>query len=287
MLRAMAARSGDSDGDNGVKAVRAAQRVVDLLEALGAAPEGMSLSDLARGTPLPKPTALRYLQTLEERRWVERNGPDGIYVLGPAIPVPRQSFAQLARIAHPSLVRLASEFGENVVLGTLDHHGVALIDVVESWKILRIASRPQDRDQLHSTAIGKAIASRLDDEVVRRLLAAAGMPQLTERTITAVDAYLTELGRARKRGYVIADRENDDESRSVAVSLDIPRAHAALALTGPAMRFTLDDARAAVAALQEEADYISQTVVGRAGPDGVGPTAPRNAPGTLAMTRGP
>jgi IclR family acetate operon transcriptional repressor len=256
----MVERDNEAAGEDGVKAIRAAQRVVELIEALGAAPDGMSLSDVARRTRLPKPTALRYLQTLEERHWVERDEPMGVYFLGSAIPAPRQSYAQLAKIAHPSLVRLASDFGENVVLGTLAHHNVRLVDVVESFQILRIANRPQDRDQLHSTAAGKAIAAQLDDEVIRRLLAAAGMPPLTDRTITEVEAYIAEVRRVRARGYAIADRENDEDSRSVAVPLNLPRAHAALALTAPAIRFSLQDARAAVKKLRAEGDYISRTV---------------------------
>jgi IclR family transcriptional regulator, acetate operon repressor len=258
-------RASKPEADGGSKAMRTAERVLDLLELLGHAPDGMSLSDLTEQAGLPKPTVFRYLQTLEARGWVERDDELRAYLLGHAIPAPRQSFAQLARIAHPSLVRLAAEFGENIVIGGLHSSRVALLDVVESWQILRIAHRPQDRDYIHSTALGKAIGAQLEESMLRRLLEGAGMPALTDRTIVDADEFIAEVRRVRKRGYAIADRENDEDSRSVAVPMEVPRVHLALALTAPAVRFSMKDAEEAATRLAEEASNVLRAIVNEPG----------------------
>jgi IclR family transcriptional regulator, acetate operon repressor len=229
-----------------------------LLEATARSPDGASMSELARATGLPKPTVVRYLHTLEEHGWVERDGETGRYLLGFAIPAPSQSYARIARVARPSLERLSSAYDETVLLGILDGHEVALLDAVHGSHRVQVVNRPQDRDYLHSSAIGKAIASTLPDDAVRRLLEAAGMPARTDRTITKIPAFLDELERVRERGFAVADEENDAGVGAVAVPMLLPRAHCGLDLTGPATRFSLEDAESMAAALRTEATKIAR-----------------------------
>jgi IclR family transcriptional regulator, acetate operon repressor len=227
-----------------------------LLQILGEAQDGLGLSELARQSGLHKATTQRYLQTLEEDRWVERDRETGKYVLGSAIPAPTQSFARITRVARDSLARLAQRLDENIVLGVLDQNQIVSLDVVESWQVVRVANRPRDRDHVHSTALGKAIVSTLSDDVVERLLDATGMPQLTDRTITAIPEFIQELAKVRERGFAVADRENDPDTRSVAVPIAIPRAHFGLSVTAPAMRFSIKDAPVVAEQLSAEAALI-------------------------------
>jgi IclR family transcriptional regulator, acetate operon repressor len=236
------------------------RRVIELLEAVARAPDGASMSELARATELPKPTVVRYLQTLEEHGWVERDSETGRYMLGFAIPAPSQSYARIVRTARPSLERLSKSFGETAALGILDGHEVALLDAVHSTHRVQVVNRPEDRDFLHSSAVGKAIASTLPDDVVRRLLEAAGMPARTDRTITKIPAFLEELARVREQRFAVVDGENDVDARAVAVPMPVPRAHCALVLTGPTTRFSLDDSESMAAALRAEAAKVAQAV---------------------------
>jgi DNA-binding IclR family transcriptional regulator len=255
----MVGDTGESDGLGPSKAlspVRAARRVVELLNTLNDAPEGLTLTELVDRAGMPKATTLRYLLTLEQHRYVERDPASGRYLLGLAIPSPAQFYARLARAARPSLERLRDEFEENALFGVLDNGRIAFLDSVDSPHVLRVASNPRDHNYVHSTALGKAIAATLPDEAVRRLLEWSGMPKLTDRTITQVDRFLDEIAAVRQRGYALGDRENDPDARSVAVAVPTPRVQTAVSVTGPAIRLSMGEAPRIAKALHREVGTI-------------------------------
>lgn len=236
---------------------RSATRVLDLLDALQDAPGGLPLHELARRTGMPKNSAMRYLGTLAERRYVERDPLNGEYRLGLAVPSQAQFYGRLASAARPVLQRIAERFDETVTFGVLDRDRVSFLDVVQSTQAIRLAAHVGDRDLLHCTAAGKAVASTLPEEVVRKLLATSGMPAQTPKTIVDIELLLAELHEVRERGYAIADLENDPGARGVAVPLPTPRVHGALGVTAPAMRFSLRDAERVAEVLREEARDIA------------------------------
>jgi IclR family acetate operon transcriptional repressor len=99
-----------------------------------------------------------------------------------------------------------------------------------------MASRRGDREPIHSTALGKALAAELPEERVRAILKAEGMPAFTERTLTRVDLYLPELQRVREQGFAIDDRENEAEGRCVAVAVAGTQPPIAISLSAPISR---------------------------------------------------
>lgn len=62
--------------------VRAVDRVCAILNLVQQRIEGISLVDVAQATQLPKSSAFRYLWTLENHRYVERDNVTGMYKLG-------------------------------------------------------------------------------------------------------------------------------------------------------------------------------------------------------------
>jgi IclR family transcriptional regulator, acetate operon repressor len=258
---ATGAAKADGLGPSGsLTPVRAARRVVELLRVLDEAPEGLALSELVEQAGMPKATTLRYLLTLEQHRYVERDPATGRFLLGLAIPSPAPFYARLTRAARPALERLGDQFKENVLFGMLDNGWVAMLDVVDSTHVLRVAAVPHDRNHLHTTALGKAIAATLPEDAVRRMLEWSGMPRITERTITDVEEFLGVVAEVRERGYAISDRENDPDARSVAVSVPTARVHTAVGITAPAIRFSLDEAPRVATALQREVAGIAEAL---------------------------
>jgi IclR family transcriptional regulator, acetate operon repressor len=222
--------------------IRSVERVVDLLELLASAESPVSLRHLAEAADLPKSSAFRYLATLESRGYAVRD-PDGSgYLLGPAFPrSAHRMLDDLVEAAHPHLELLAKSAGETVNLGILSGSRVSYADIVESSRQVRLAAKVGDRDRIHSTALGKAIASQLSEDAVRHLLRVEGMPVLTKRTIDDPDAYLTALAAVREQGYAVDDRENENDGRCVAVALAIPGLQAAVSLSAPASRFPVGE----------------------------------------------
>jgi IclR family acetate operon transcriptional repressor len=253
MAKSMVTEDNESEAEGrGQYSVRAVERVVDILDRLQESREPVSLVSLAEVTGMPKSSAFRYLSTLEARGYVEKDPATGDYSLGLALPSHQRYLAVLAARVRPSLERLRDRFGETVNLGVLDGDRVLYVEIIESQKSMRLAARRGDRDYLHSTAVGKVIAAHMPEDEVRALLASAGMPPSTDRTIRDADAYIAALTQVRSDGYAIDDEENETGARCVAVPLLGLRERCGISLSAPAVRLSREEARDAALAMVEE-----------------------------------
>jgi len=245
-------------------AIRSVERVCDILDLLRESPAGASLTEVAQTTGLPKSSAFRYLAVLESRNYVERDAGEGDYGLGLAfLPMHSRHIELLNDRARAHLERLRDLFGETVNLGVLDGRRVLYVNILESPHAMRLAARRGDRDFIHSTAMGKAIAAHLPEDRVISILNAEGMPVLTPRTITEPDKYLKELRVVRKKGYALDDRENEPEGRCLAVPVLGYHFSAAISLSAPRSRFPMDQVKEVASELghstQQIADDLANT----------------------------
>jgi IclR family transcriptional regulator, acetate operon repressor len=244
--------------------VRAVDRVCSILNLLQETVDGVSLNEVADATGLPKSSAFRYMHTLGAHRYVERDAKSGLYRLGLGFVGFQSRHVEVIRQrTRPGLEALRDKLGETVNLGILDGDSVVYLDIVESRRQVRLAASKGDRDSLHSTALGKAIAAHLPEQRVREILARTGMPAVTPNTITGLDDYLAELARVRRLGYAVDNGENEVDGRCVAVPLLDGRLPAAVSLSAPSARFPIQQVEEVVALLQD--------VATQAGP-------PQNAP---------
>jgi IclR family acetate operon transcriptional repressor len=240
-------------------AVRAAQRALDVLDALQEAPGGLSLAQLAERVGLPKSSIFRYVATLEARGYVERDGKRAHFSLGRRLlPAPSQRLERLTQAAQPHLLGLRDRFHETVNLGVFDSNGVRYLQIVESPQAMRFAARQDDRDPIHSTALGKAIASQLSREHVLRILQTEGMSKLTVRTIADPETFLRELDDVRQNGFAVDNGENEEGGRCVAVPLPLEGLRAAISVSAPAFRFTLEDVEPVAGMLVRTAQSVAQ-----------------------------
>lgn len=240
--------------------VRAVVRALDILAVLQKAPTGVGFADLVDAVGLPKSSLFRYLLTLETRGYVEKDVATGRYRLGrQSLPWHIRSVEAIAVVARPFLEDLRDRFGETLNLGVLDGNRVAYVEIVESPRTMRLSARKGDRDPIHSTALGKALASQLPEERVLEILAAQGMPQRTSRTITTPDAFLAELDVVRAQGYAVDNGENEEDGRCVAVPLPDPRPTAAISLGAPAVRFPIEGAALVAEALNHAVQQIAHS----------------------------
>jgi IclR family acetate operon transcriptional repressor len=238
--------------------VRAVQRALDVLDALADAPDGRTLAELAAAADLPKSSIFRYLATLEARGYVERDGARGRFRVGRRlVPLHSRRLELVVRAARPELDALRDRFQETVNLGVLDGSRVSYVRIVESPQAMRFAAREGDRDPIHSTSLGKAIASQLAREHVLRILESEGMPKLTLRTIVDPAAFLAELDGIRERGFAIDNGENEEGGRCVAVPLPLAGVRAAISVSAPAFRFSLEHVEPVAAALIRSAQNIA------------------------------
>jgi len=240
--------------------LRAVDRVCDIIDLLAQHPAGITLSTIAMAVNLPKSSAFRYLAALESRGYVNR-ADDGVgYQLGfPAPGAQSGGTARLERliaVAKPLMERLTSADVPVSLLATLDGNGIRYLWVsTPAWADPRVP-RVGDRELLHTTSVGKAIAAQLSDDAVLSMINATGMPRSTPTTLGSPTGLLRELNRIRGEGFAVSDSERHSDSRGVAVP--IGGAPLAISLAGRGDQLTPDRAAGAVRQLRRAAVVLAR-----------------------------
>lgn len=223
----------------GIRAVVRTCSIIRLVSEGGE--DGVSLIDLAKAVGLPKSSTHRYVQVLEGEGFVERDAQTSKYRLGIGFMSLQASHVErLVQRTRPILAKIRDSFDETVNLGMLIGNQIVYLDILESSRAMRLAARKGDTENIHATALGKAIAATLLDVDVIDLLRRSGMPQRTARTITTEGDYLHELERVRSAGYAVDDCENELEGRCVAVFVPRLTIPTAISVSGIASRFSME-----------------------------------------------
>jgi len=224
-----------------IAGTRAIRRTCLVLREVGAAVNtGVSLPQLVAATGLPKSSVHRYLEVLVQEEFLERDSNSGTYRLGARIVSLASNETPLIVLrARPYLERLRDRFDETVNLGMLSGDNIVYLDIVESQRTVRLAARIGDRDMVHSTALGKAIAATLTEAEVRSLLERTGLSRQTANTITRAADFVKHLDLVRRHGFALDDQENDIEGRCVAIAIPAPRVQYAISVSGIPSRFPM------------------------------------------------
>ena len=240
--------------------VQSVERVFDLLEIMCELGGSAALSDLAARSRLPLPTIHRLLRTLLAKGYA-RQLPNRKYALGPRlIHLGEAAASQLGADAKSELMWLVGETEETANMAVLDGDYVLYVAQAPSPHAMRMFTEVGRRAHTHSTGVGKAILSQLDDDTVRAIVQRAGMPTPTEHSIGTIDELLTDLDRIRERGYSIDDGEQELGVRCFAVPLPDFPTPAAISISGPDLRVKMETAAIAVPLLQQSARRISDSV---------------------------
>ena len=254
--------------------VQSVDRALDVLQTL--ADQGTcGVSDVVRSTGLPLGTVHRLLATLTERGFARRQ-PDRRYAVGPAaLGLVDAARNGIARVGAGYTRRLAAQFEESANLAVLQGDQMVYIAQTPSPHSLRIFAEVGRQVPLHSTAVGKAVLATMPDAAVASLLerslqhedpapdgAAATLRGATRYTLTDIPAVLAECGRIRERGFAFDEQEQEMGVRCVAAAVPVAGApsYAALSISGPAERFTLEAATAAGRSIQAVAAQFADAL---------------------------
>jgi IclR family acetate operon transcriptional repressor len=256
--------SNDLDARGG--SVQSLRRAFTLLELIADAGGELTLSELAVASALPQPTIHRLLRTLVSAGYVNQHT-NRKYLLGPRlIRLGDVAQRQLGTIGRPQLRGLVEALGETANLAVLHDDMVMYVAQVPSPHAMRMFTEVGRRVHLHDSGVGKAILAGLDDDEVRSIVARAGQPTPTERSIGTIDGLLAELEVTRGRGYAIDDGEQEEGVRCYAVPVPAAPIPAAISVSGPAFRVSPDFGRRAVPLLHDAAERMA--VAFSAGPGG-------------------
>jgi len=220
--------------------VQSLDRAFLLLEAVADAGGSARLTELAGSTGFPLPTIHRIVRSLVAGGYL-RQEPSRRYALGPRlIRLGDQATQMLGAWAVPYLGQLVAEIGETANMAMLERDEVVYVAQVPSPHSMRMFTEVGRHVSAHSTGVGKALLSRLDDDHVVRLLRRTGMAAKTPRTITTPEGMLEELARIRERGYSLDDGEQESGVRCVALLVPDAPTSVALSVSGPSSRVTIE-----------------------------------------------
>lgn len=223
----------------------ALDKALDVLDAIGNAPQGMDHVRLAEAVNLPRTTLYRVLGTLVARGMIRRDRTRKVYRLG-------FRYLELVRNAYlmPDLVAAASYelrslrdlTGETAYLAVLDGNQVLSLERCEGAHSERSAAALGQSKPVYCTSQGKAILSAMDEAGRNKALKGVTWDALTPLTLTDRRRLNAELKITAQRGYAIDDEEIVLGVRCVGAPIvdAAGQVRGALSVAGPAFRLTLD-----------------------------------------------
>lgn len=188
---------------------RATARVLDILECLSNASEGMTLTELAQALGAPKSSLFPIVHTLQQRQYLQQFPGTSRYTIGPSSLVLGSAYTFNSGIVAITDVikQVVAASQETCQFGILDQGNVLYIAKEDSPEAIRMISRVGNRLPANATAIGKALLSGLTNAEVRALYA-NGLPRLTARTITDIGTLLNQLDDIRNGGIACEQEES-------------------------------------------------------------------------------
>ena len=244
-------------------------RVLGVLERLAASEEGESLTQICQALDVPKSSLFPVIHTLQQRRYLHQDEATGRYVIGPSAYALGASLSTGRGMAPVVQIMeaLVERCQETCQLAILDQGEVYYIEKVECNQTIRTITHVGDRRPANATALGKALLSGLTDEEVRALYP-AGLPRLTDQTVTDFDRLFHQLEAIRQGEFALEEGESTAELTCSALPLRRRdgQVFAAISVATPLFRLSADKqalirdclsgAREAIELLAERRDFI-------------------------------
>jgi DNA-binding IclR family transcriptional regulator len=209
------------NGDEGAKLNQSVRKAITLLRAT-ADDDRANVSSLARAAGLPRATALRMIQTLEQEGFLLRVAGDDRVLLGPELLRLARNTDEgllLLEAARPVIGELVAAVRETGTLSVVaPDGGLDLVHQVDAPHHLRPGSWVGQRFPLHASASGKVLLATFDDEQLERFLREP-LVRLTPSTITTADELRIDLGRVRERGHALSMDEAEEGLSGVATGI--------------------------------------------------------------------
>lgn len=217
--------------------IQSLARGLKILDLLGQAADGMSITELAEILKVDKGSASRLVATLVRYGYAERDEVTRRYHLGTrVVGLSRSVLARLSlrESAKPYLRQLMERTGECAHLAVLAQGKALYIDQVEAPATLRVNAQVGTMNPLHCTALGKALLAFGDVPIP------GSLERFTPKTIRNKRVLQGHLEEIRRAGYALDDEEFDPGVRCIAVPVFDHRGRLAgtIGISGPSSRIT-------------------------------------------------
>ncbi|HET90131.1 MAG TPA: IclR family transcriptional regulator [Chloroflexi bacterium] len=202
--------------------VVALERGLKILEAFSEQNRSLTLTEISSAVELNKSTTFRFIYTLENLGYLERDPETKRY--RPGLKVLRLGFValnslELVQIARPYLKALSTRCGETTNMTIRDGDQIVYVARNKTQQVISVNLQLGSRLPVHCTSMGKVQLVDLSREELDQLLGPGPYPVLGPNTIRTFDGLTAELEKIRRQGYAINDEELAAGLRSVAAPI--------------------------------------------------------------------
>jgi len=261
-----APESHDSKESKG-SSIQVIDRMMNLIDALAAHAEPITLKQLAHDTHLHPSTAHRILGALISQGFVERTDNSsyrlGIRLLELGNLVKNR--ISVREVAMPAMLRLHAYTGESVNLGMRSGDEIVYVERTSSGRsAVRVVHIVGARAPLHTTATGKLFLAEDEPREVKGYVDRTGLPGATPASITSLSMLEEELAKVRANRLAYDMEEVEGGVRCIAAGIrdDLGKLVAGLSLSTPVERFNPDWAsivKATAAEISRSLGFVTKT----------------------------
>lgn len=233
--------------------------VIELASKVGM----ISAADVVYMLDLPRPTAHRMITTLEELGFLQKMPVKGKYAIAPKLVALSSAVLSSTMVYAPIqsiLTTVAQRTGETCGIAVIAMGEVEYIASVMGQSPLTLQFQAGQKAPLHCTSSGQVFLAHQDPEHLAAFLATGPWEPTTEFTVTDPKVLADRLHKVRTQGFAM----NDSEYISGVVGAAVPiknkegQVTAALTISAPRSRRTLDEIIATVPTLKTFADRIGR-----------------------------
>jgi len=188
--------------------VQAIERGLAIIRAFADASQELTMADIAKAVGIPRPTARRFLTTLETLGYVQSNG-RRYRLLPQVLDLGYRHFA--AKPWWPDAQRVARDFADRTACPC----AVAVLDGMSAVYVAYAASHDTagppraigTRLPAHASALGHILLSGLDRDDLAHRLRTADLAAFTDKTMTQPKTLTAAIGRVRAQGFAFVSGE--------------------------------------------------------------------------------
>jgi len=226
--------------------LKSIDKVLDLLEFLSVNEQDAGVTEINKKLHMGLSTIHRMLTTLKSRGYVIQNLDTRKYRLGIKLfelGCVVQSTKGLVGITKHYLKQLSQSTNETVNLALLEGKEVVYLDTIKSQEVLRTEIIAGTRTPAHCTALGKALLAFISDWEFKSLYKSdESVSTLTSKSISSLEELKKSLKKVKKQGYAVDMEEYKIGINCIGVPIFSKNGViAAISITGPASRFTIDE----------------------------------------------
>ena len=201
------------------KMIKSTQTAFDIVETIGEY-GSPTVTEIANGVEYSRSTVHYHLKTLQQNHYVIKD--DQGFRLGLRIARLGDLALQnhgLSGLVEPVVKDLAEEGGAVAHVGVPEGDKLVWLYRSSNNDAEELSTNAFTETHIHCTAYGQAILAYSPDDVVDDLIAAHGLPELTEKTLSDRDALDERLATIRDLGFAYSAEEYREGISSIAAPI--------------------------------------------------------------------